>query len=78
VGRLLHGRQMDRAALRERIPYMYFPPIRMADRDLLERIAPSAGLRVIGQHPMASTSLSQLRHNVTVFVKGSARPRDQR
>jgi SAM-dependent methyltransferase len=73
VGRLLHGREMDTSALRERIPYMYFPPIRMADRNLLQRIAPSFGLHVVGQHPMASTSLSQLRHNVTVFAKGSAR-----
>jgi SAM-dependent methyltransferase len=67
--RALHGREMDDASLRERIDYMYMPPARMLDRETREQVAPSVGLRVIAQHPMPSTSPSQLRHNVTVFER---------
>lgn len=69
IGRRLHGREMDDAGLRERIPYMYLPPARLAGRSLRESIAPSAGLRMIGRHPMKSTSLSQLKHEVIVFER---------
>lgn len=67
VARALHGREMGDAALRERLDYMYLPPTRVADRRLIGETAPAAGLRAIAQYPMASTSPSQLRHNVTVF-----------
>ena len=69
VGRMLHGSQMDDASLRERIPYMYIAPQRLAGRSLRETIAPAAGLRLIARHPMPSVSLSQLRHEVLVFQK---------
>jgi SAM-dependent methyltransferase len=69
AARALHGREMDDASLRERIDYMYMPPTRTLDRDTRERVAPSAGLRVIAQYPMRSSSPSQLRHNVTVFER---------
>jgi SAM-dependent methyltransferase len=69
VGRMLHGRQMDDDGLRERIPYMYIAPERLAGRSLREVIAPAAGLRLIARHPMPSVSLSQLRHEVLVFEK---------
>ena len=69
IGRRLHGREMDDEGLRERIPYMYLPPTRLAGRALRESIAPSAGLRVIARHPMRSTSLSQLKHEVIVFER---------
>ena len=71
VGRMLHGREMDDEALQERIPYMYIAPQRLAGRGLRERIAPSAGLHLIARHPMPSTSLSQLKHEVLVFRKAA-------
>ena len=69
VGRLLHGREMDDEGLRERIPYMYIAPYRLAGRRLRETIAPAAGLRLIAQHPMPSRSPSELKHEVLVFEK---------
>jgi len=69
VGRHLHGREMNNEGLRERIPYMYLPPTRLAGRALRESIAPSVGLRVIARHTATSTSLSQLRHEVIVFER---------
>ncbi|MCU1385388.1 MAG: hypothetical protein JWL71_4085 [Acidobacteria bacterium] len=69
AARALHGREMDARSLRERIDYMYMPPTRMLDRHMRERLAPAAGLRVVAQYPMRSTSPSQLRHNVTVFER---------
>jgi SAM-dependent methyltransferase len=67
AARIWHGREMSVAGLRERLDYMYLPPTRMVDRWMIEEAAPAAGLRMIAQYPMASTSPSQLRHNVTVF-----------
>ncbi len=71
MGRMLHGREMDDEGLRERIPYMYIPPQRLAGRSLREAIAPSAGLRLIARHAMPSVSLSQLKHEVLVFQKAA-------
>jgi 2-polyprenyl-3-methyl-5-hydroxy-6-metoxy-1,4-benzoquinol methylase len=71
AGRMLHGREMDDEGLRERIPYMYIAPQRLAGGHLRETIAPSVGLRLIARHPMASVSLSQLRHEVLVFQKAA-------
>jgi hypothetical protein len=73
VGRMLHGSQMNDEGLRERIPYMYIAPERLAGRSLRETIAPAAGLRLVARHPMPSVSLSQLRHEVLVFEKVSER-----
>jgi len=58
--------------LRERIPYMYMPPRRLASRLLREKIAPSVGLSLVARYPMTSTSLSQLKHEVLVFRKRTA------
>jgi SAM-dependent methyltransferase len=71
VGRMLHGKQMDDEGLRERVPYMYIPPQRLAGRGLRDTIAPSVGLHLIARHPMPSVSLSQLRHEVLVFHKAA-------
>ena len=71
IGRVLHGKEMNDEGLRERIPYMYIPPERLAGRRLREEIAPAAGLRLIARHPMPSASLSQLRHEVLVFEKAA-------
>lgn len=71
VGRILHGREMTDEGLRERIPYMYIAPERMAGRRLREEIAPAAGLRLVARHEMPSASLSQLRHEVLVFQKAA-------
>lgn len=71
IGRMLHGSQMNDDGLRERIPYMYIAPERLAGRSLRETIAPLAGLRLIARHEMASVSLSQLRHEVLVFEKAA-------
>jgi hypothetical protein len=69
LARALHGREMDEARLRERVHYMYIPPERLETKSLREDIAPAAGLRAVAQHPMPSTSPSQLKHRVTVFEK---------
>ena len=69
IGRVLHGGEMSDAGLRERVPYMYIPPQRLAGRRLRETIAPSVGLRFVTRYPMKSTSLSQLKHEVLVFAK---------
>ena len=71
IGRLLHGSEMNDEGLRERIPYMYIAPYRLAGRNLRENIAPAAGLRLIARHPMPSVSLSQLKHEVLVFEKAA-------
>jgi SAM-dependent methyltransferase len=72
AARALHGREMNEAGLRERLDYMYLPPTRLVDRWMLDEAAPAAGLRVVAQYPMVSTSPSQLRHNVTVFERSGA------
>jgi trans-aconitate methyltransferase len=69
VARVLHGREMTTDALRERVPYMYIPPVRTMTAELRDRLAPSFGLRSVGTRPMPSISLSQLKHNVTIFQK---------
>lgn len=69
IGRVLHGGEMTDEGLRERVPYMYIPPQRLAGRQLRETIAPSVGLRLVTRYPMKSTSLSQLKHEVLVFEK---------
>ena len=68
VGRLLHGSEMDDERLRERVDYMYIAPARMLNNRLTACIA-SVGLRVVAKYPMNSTSLAQLKHQVTVFVR---------
>jgi len=69
IGRLLHGNEMDDEGLRERIPYMYIAPERLAGRSLRDEIAPAAGLNLVARHAMPSTSASQLKHEVIVFRK---------
>lgn len=68
AGRTLHGSDMGDKELRERVGYMYRPPERTMD-DALARAFWTAGLHVVAEYPMESTSLSQLEHRVTVFVK---------
>ena len=68
IGRVLHGREMSDEGLRERIGYMYIPPERVMSEGLV-RSFESAGLRRTAEHAMASVSLSQLRHRVTVFER---------
>ena len=72
VGRLLHGMQMSDEGLRERLPYMYIAPTRMAGRSLRELIAPSVGLQLVKRYPMPSASPSQLKHEVMIFQKRAA------
>jgi SAM-dependent methyltransferase len=71
IGRVLHGREMTDEGLRERIPYMYIPPQRLAGRSFREVIAPAAGLRLLARHDMPSASASQLKHEVLVFEKAA-------
>lgn len=68
AGRALHGREMNDAGLRERIHYMYMPPIRLETTSFCD-MARAAGLRVVARYPARSISVSQLRHRVTVFEK---------
>jgi SAM-dependent methyltransferase len=69
IARMVHGKDMNDENLRQRVPYMYLPPQRLAGRSLRETIAPSVGLRLVTRYPMASTTLSQLKHEVLVFEK---------
>jgi cyclopropane fatty-acyl-phospholipid synthase-like methyltransferase len=71
AGRLLHGHEMDDGGLRERVDYMYVPPERMMS-DRLAACFASAGLGRLAEYDMRSTSLSQLRHRVTIFVRDAA------
>jgi cyclopropane fatty-acyl-phospholipid synthase-like methyltransferase len=71
IARMIHGNDMSDEGLRERVPYMYLPPQRLAGRRLRETIAPSVGLRLVTRYPMPSTSLSQLKHEVLVFEKAA-------
>jgi SAM-dependent methyltransferase len=68
VGRFLHGAEMDDERLRERVDYMYIAPERMLNKALTASFA-SVGLRGEATYPMVSTSPSQLKHQVTVFVR---------
>jgi SAM-dependent methyltransferase len=70
AARILHGRRMDDRGLRERVGYMYIPPVRMLGAPLLAQFI-AAGLRPTAEHAVRSTSPSQLRHRVTVFEKGA-------
>ena len=72
VARLVHGGDMDDDGLRERVDYMYIPPERMMGPQLAGEFA-SAGLRRAAGYPMDSTSPSQLKHGVTIFVRGAGR-----
>jgi cyclopropane fatty-acyl-phospholipid synthase-like methyltransferase len=69
VARMVHGYDMSDESLRERVPYMYLPPQRLAGRRLSQTIAPSVGLRLVTRYPAPSTSVSQLKHEVLVFEK---------
>jgi SAM-dependent methyltransferase len=68
AARALHGREMDDAGLEERVIYMYLVPERVMNDSLMACFA-GAGLRRAAGYSMASTSPSQLRHRVTVFVR---------
>lgn len=68
IARWLHGRDMDDAGLRERVGYMYIPPERVMDDRLVHAFA-SAGLQRRTEYDAKSTSPSQLKHRVTVFVR---------
>jgi len=74
IARLVHRRDMDDDGLRERVDYMYIPPERMMGEHLARSFA-SAGLHRATEYPMNSTSPSQLKHAVTIFVRGAATPR---
>jgi SAM-dependent methyltransferase len=71
IGRLLHGRHMNDTSLRERVPYMYIPPQRLLD-DALEECFASAGLERTAEYPALTTSPSQLKHRITVYVRRDA------
>ena len=71
VGEWVHGREMATDDLRERVHYMYLPPTRMMNEELRAAMACDAGLQLVGEQPMPSVSLAQLRHNVTIFRKDS-------
>lgn len=69
AGRVLHP-EMDQDRLRERVHYMYMPPQRVMGPPLARAFAAS-GLRIVGRRPLASTSLAQLRHSLTVLRRDS-------
>jgi len=69
IGRLLHRSEMTDAGLRERIPYMYIPPVRMMN-PAFAASASASELALVARYRMPSASLSQLRHCVIVFERG--------
>jgi hypothetical protein len=69
VGRIVYGRAMDIDRLRERTAYMYIPPEQMMTPAIMRTLAPSLGLRLIAEHAVESTSVTQLKQRATVFVK---------
>ena len=69
LGRALHGRDMHEAGLRERIHYMYLPPLRFDTATFNSEAARVGGLRTIAQYSLRSVSPSQLRHRVTILQK---------
>ena len=70
VGRWLHGARMSDQMIVERIHYMYMPPRRLMGPGFQGQLE-ARGLHHAATHPMPSTSLSQLRHAVTVFHAGT-------
>jgi SAM-dependent methyltransferase len=66
AARVVHRGEMKDSDLRERVPYMYMPPERMMDDDLASCFA-AAGFDRVAEYQMKSTSLSQLKHRVTIF-----------
>jgi SAM-dependent methyltransferase len=72
VGHLLHPDVSDEMLL-ERVHYMYRPPERVMDPALARQFA-AFGLQQRATHPMPSSSLAQLRHNVTVWGKLPPQP----
>ena len=67
IGHWLHGEMSD-DLLRERVHYMYLPPQRVMNGALAAAMA-ARGLRSVATRPMASTSLAQLKHSVTILRK---------
>lgn len=67
VGRALHGEMSD-DLLRERIHYMYLPPQRLMSGGL-EREMARRGLRLVDRRAMRSSSLAQLKHQLTILRK---------
>jgi SAM-dependent methyltransferase len=72
VGRLLHGEMSD-DLLRERIHYMYLPPQRLMSRSLTARME-TRGLRLVDRRPLRSSSLAQLKHQLTILRKDANAP----
>jgi SAM-dependent methyltransferase len=68
AARLVHRGGMDDAAMRERVQYMYLPPIRVMGEHLASQFA-AAGLSRTAEAPMPSTSPSQLKHSVTIWTR---------
>jgi hypothetical protein len=48
---------------------MYIPPEQMMTPAIMRTLAPSLGLRLIAEHAVESTSVTQLKQRATVFVK---------
>jgi len=71
IARLVHRGDMDDDSLRERVDYMYIPPERMMGEQLARSFA-AAGLHRTTEYPINSASPSQLKHGVTIFVRGAA------
>lgn len=69
IARAVHGRAMDVGGLRERAEYMYIPPEQLLTRSIVDRLAPSLGLRAIEERDVASPTVAQLKQRVTVFRK---------
>jgi SAM-dependent methyltransferase len=66
AARVIHRGDMRDEDLRERVPYMYMPPERMMNDDLASCFA-AAGFDRVAEYRMKTTSISQLKHRVTIF-----------
>lgn len=69
IGTMMHGRTLDAVRLKERTEYMYIPPEQLMTTAIRSDLAPSLGLQPILHRSVPSTSLTQLRQRITIFVK---------
>jgi trans-aconitate methyltransferase len=69
VARMLHGREMPVALLKERVQYMYSIPHRLGSKSLERQLAQQFQLDCQGVYPYRHDSLGRPRHKLWVFQR---------
>jgi SAM-dependent methyltransferase len=72
ISKFLHGRELGKDLLRERIHYMYLLPRHYSCHAVHRLLATDYGLELVHQHPVPHESIGQPKHTLLVFRK---RPR---